>query len=143
VAHRLQVLQMAILPILVVLARAAVEAAMLRTQATNQALPETSESSSSNGKTYMSEERTTKREIAQDETNLKIMQTLGRLEGQMIGVNENIDRTLKKIENHEARISQNEDALDNIKIKIGLIGAIIGAAVSTLGNWIWSKITGH
>jgi hypothetical protein len=91
----------------------------------------------------MSEERTTQREIAQDKMNGEIMLTLGRLEGQMSGVKESIDRTLEKFDDHETRISANEKALYNVKLKIGLIGAAIGAVFSFLSDWVWRKLTGH
>ena len=29
------------------------------------------------------------------------------------------------------------------QLKIGLIGAFVGAIVSVIGNWIWNKLTGH
>jgi hypothetical protein len=91
----------------------------------------------------MSEERNTAREIAQDKMNGEIMLALGRLEGQMSGVKESIDNTLAKLDDHESRIAANEDALGNIKLKIGLIGAFIGALVSAVANWIWRRIAGH
>lgn len=90
----------------------------------------------------MSEERNTAREIAQDKMNSEIMLALGRLEGQMTGVKESIDSTLQKLNDHEGRIADTEGSLGNIKIKIGIIGAIFGAVMSALGNWIWSKVFG-
>ena len=91
----------------------------------------------------MSEERNTQREIAQDKMNGEIMLALGRLEGQMTGVKQSIDTALTKLDDHETRIAASEDTLDNIKLKIGLVGAFIGAVVSVLGNWIWGHITGQ
>lgn len=91
----------------------------------------------------MSEERNTAREIAQDKMNGEIMLALGRLEGQMTGVKESIDNTLAKLDDHENRISKSEDALGNIRLKIGLIGAFIGAVVSTIVDWTWRKLTGR
>ena len=89
----------------------------------------------------MSEERNTQREIAQDKMNGEIMLALGELKGEMKGTRDDIKTALGKIEDHEKRISASEDTLDNIKLKIGLVGAFIGAVVSVLGNWIWGKLT--
>ncbi len=91
----------------------------------------------------MSEERSTAREIARDNTTAEIMRSLGRLEGKMDGVLDG-QKALFKITNElDARTSTNEQALSNIKLKIGFIGAVIGAAFSAISDWAWRKITGH
>ena len=91
----------------------------------------------------MSEERTTAREIAQDKVNNEIMRAIGRLEGKVDSVLANQEELHKIVDGQEIRIDENEKAVGNIKIKIGLIGAVIGAIFSTIGDWLWRKVTGH
>ncbi|HVB33704.1 MAG TPA: hypothetical protein VNJ52_04940 [Patescibacteria group bacterium] len=91
----------------------------------------------------MNDDRTTAREIAQDKMNGDIMLALGRLEGQMSGVKESIDNLAPVIKDFENRITENEKDLSTIRVKIGIIGAVIGAAVSFIINWTWSKFRGY
>ena len=91
----------------------------------------------------MSEERDTAREIAQDKVNNELMRTIGRLEGKVDSVLSNQEQMTRVSADHEKRITENENALYNIKLKVGLIGAFIGAVVSFIGNWIWGKLTGQ
>jgi hypothetical protein len=91
----------------------------------------------------MPDDRNTAREIAQDETNKQVMLMLGRLEGKVDTVIASQQSFQKVIDDHELRIEKSEKMLDNVKVKVGLIGAIIGAAASALGNWLWARFTGH
>jgi hypothetical protein len=91
----------------------------------------------------MPDDRNTAREIAQDETNKQVMLMLGRLEGKVDTVIASQQSFQKIIDEHEIRIQKSERLLDNVKIKVGLIGAIIGALTTAFGNWLWAKFTGQ
>lgn len=91
----------------------------------------------------MSEERDTQREIAQDKMNAEIMRSLGRLEAKMDDTNKSFDRAVSILQDHEERISQSENNLTGIKVKLGIAGAFIGAAFSVVGQWIWNKLFNH
>jgi chromosome segregation ATPase len=91
----------------------------------------------------MNEDRVAQRELAQDKINQDIMYALGEIKGTMTGMRESIDKLAPIIQDHEERISASENELTTIRVKIGIIGALIGAAVSFVGNWFWSKLIGH
>jgi peptidoglycan hydrolase CwlO-like protein len=79
----------------------------------------------------------------QNEINNEIMRALGRLEGQMSGTREDIQEALAELKDHDGRIGRTEQELSGIKIKIGVIEAVIGAFFSAVGDWIWRKFVGH
>ena len=83
------------------------------------------------------------REIAQDKTNMDVARSLGRIEGNLTTILENQKDVRKILEDHEQRISENENGLSRIQVKIGVVGAFIGTVFAAIGNWLWHKLLGH
>jgi hypothetical protein len=91
----------------------------------------------------MPDERPTEMDIAQSRTNQELMRAIGRLEGKVDSVLLSQQNSAAAMAELEKRTTKNENDLNGIKAKVAALGAIIGGAVSFLGNWLWHKITGR
>jgi hypothetical protein len=87
----------------------------------------------------MSDDSTTQREIAQNQVNLDTARTLGEISSDVKTVLNQQDTLFKMYAGHEKRIAENEKAHSNINVKIGGVGAFIGAVFYALAGFIWNR----
>lgn len=68
-----------------------------------------------------------------NETQNKILQTVGRLEGKVDGIISRLDKQNGTLINHDKRINKNESALDQQKGKAAAISIITATIISIIG----------
>ena len=73
--------------------------------------------------------------------NSNLERSLGRLEGKMDLVLEGQKETHRILDEHEKRLNAAEGSLGNIKIKIGIAAALVGAIVTAAANWLCRQLT--
>ena len=73
-------------------------------------------------------------------TEKEIIRSLGRVEGRLGGIDENLNRIVERLDTHSKRLGSVEASLANIKGKATVWGLIAGTSVSVLFSIIKEKI---
>ena len=81
------------------------------------------------------------REIAQDQVNMQTAEKLGEISSDVKAILKSQSRLFEVYRNHETRITAAESTLGGIKIKIGIIGAVAGAIMTAVIDWLWQTFT--
>ena len=72
-----------------------------------------------------------------------IQRSLGRIEGKVDGINQQLDSICQTLKDHDKRINKNESFCDHMEGKMGVIGTLagfLGSVVVAVVNYFFKRI---
>ena len=71
----------------------------------------------------------------------EIMRSLGRIEGEVKGINQRLDVINGTLKDYDKRINIAENEVTSIKAKAAMLGALLGAGVSAFWSYVKDRFS--